>query len=236
MDTAADRDRPDEGFFALRTGPPPAAAVPLARVYEGGSPALRERIAAVNHRLRVTEPRVGASIAFLGLAARLWSVSLVAPAFGDALPDLRPARLHWDPAAAPGSDLWLPDSSPPPGFGPAHPLRHTVLAAHLTPLVSAVRGVVPVAERLLWGNAASALAGAVSQLSVWCRERGIADPPATAVRLAADLLAAPELSGTGTLHGGAFRRRTCCLYYRAPGGGLCGDCVFATPPSRSPAP
>ena len=26
--------------------------------------------------------------------------------------------------------------------------------------------------------------------------------------------------------GPAFTRRTCCLYYRLPGGGLCGDCVL----------
>ncbi len=26
--------------------------------------------------------------------------------------------------------------------------------------------------------------------------------------------------------GSAFRRRSCCLYYRVPGGGLCGDCCF----------
>ncbi|WP_226358835.1 (2Fe-2S)-binding protein [Pseudonocardia sp. ICBG601] len=25
----------------------------------------------------------------------------------------------------------------------------------------------------------------------------------------------------------AFRRRSCCLYVRAPGGGTCGDCVLA---------
>lgn len=39
--------------------------------------------------------------------------------------------------------------------------------------------------------------------------------------------------GTGTfLHeeglGVAFVRRSCCLYYQVPGGGLCGDCVLRT--------
>ena len=36
------------------------------------------------------------------------------------------------------------------------------------------------------------------------------------------------LSDTGTLgpDGEGFRRRSCCLYYRVPGGGLCGDCVL----------
>jgi ferric iron reductase protein FhuF len=27
-----------------------------------------------------------------------------------------------------------------------------------------------------------------------------------------------------------FRRQSCCLYYRLPGGGLCGDCCFQRPP------
>jgi FhuF-like iron-sulfur protein len=27
----------------------------------------------------------------------------------------------------------------------------------------------------------------------------------------------------------SFRRRSCCLYYRVPGGGLCGDCTLGGP-------
>ncbi|MFV2120727.1 (2Fe-2S)-binding protein, partial [Streptomyces sp. Act-28] len=43
----------------------------------------------------------------------------------------------------------------------------------------------------------------------------------------------PDLAGT--LRGPALRRRTCCLYYRCPGGGLCGDCVFDAPPRSTAA-
>ncbi|MGW0334914.1 (2Fe-2S)-binding protein, partial [Streptomyces sp. NPDC003011] len=56
--------------------------------------------------------------------------------------------------------------------------------------------------------------------------------------LAAELLAHPLLVGTGTftgtLTGTAFRRRSCCLYYRVPGGGVCGDCCFPRDPRSSP--
>ncbi|WP_199808608.1 (2Fe-2S)-binding protein, partial [Streptomyces sp. NRRL S-146] len=52
--------------------------------------------------------------------------------------------------------------------------------------------------------------------------------------LAAELLAHPLLTGAGTLDGTAFRRRSCCLYYRVPGGGVCGDCCFTRPPRSSP--
>ncbi|WP_171907136.1 (2Fe-2S)-binding protein, partial [Streptomyces niveus] len=51
--------------------------------------------------------------------------------------------------------------------------------------------------------------------------------------LGAVLLTHPDLRATGVAGDGTFRRRSCCLYYRCPSGGLCGDCVFDRPPSRS---
>lgn len=35
--------------------------------------------------------------------------------------------------------------------------------------------------------------------------------------------------GLATRMNGARRAKTCCLFYRVPGG-LCGDCVFEAPP------
>ncbi|WP_372507037.1 (2Fe-2S)-binding protein [Actinomadura madurae] len=29
------------------------------------------------------------------------------------------------------------------------------------------------------------------------------------------------------VRGGGFVRNNCCLYYRVPGGGMCGDCGLA---------
>jgi|GEM_PF-1837329 hypothetical protein len=48
----------------------------------------------------------------------------------------------------------------------------------------------------------------------------------------ATLLGTGRLRGTGQLTGTglAFRRRSCCLYYRLPGGGLCGDCCLRRVP------
>ena len=36
----------------------------------------------------------------------------------------------------------------------------------------------------------------------------------------------PMMTGSGVLSGPqlAYRRRSCCLFYRLPGGSLCGDC------------
>jgi ferric iron reductase protein FhuF len=42
------------------------------------------------------------------------------------------------------------------------------------------------------------------------------------------LLNTGELAGTGTITSAGldFRRNSCCLYYRLPGGGKCGDCAL----------
>ncbi|MBC7271137.1 MAG: (2Fe-2S)-binding protein, partial [Streptomyces sp.] len=82
-----------------------------------------------------------------------------------------------------------------------------------------------------WGNAASALTGAARQLDRWARAEGRPDVAARSGALTRRLLADPRLTGTGTLTGTAFRRRSCCLYYRLPGGGLCGDCCFTRAPA-----
>jgi hypothetical protein len=46
--------------------------------------------------------------------------------------------------------------------------------------------------------------------------------------LAGAVVELPPLRGAGRFaRPGLFIRRSCCLYYRIPGGGLCGDCVLA---------
>ncbi|WP_156722003.1 (2Fe-2S)-binding protein [Streptomyces apocyni] len=216
------------GFFALRTEVPPGGAVPLAQVYAGGAEPLGLRVAKVRAGLRAPETRIAVSVAQLGLAARLWSVALGAAALHDQVPDLDPVRLRWDPDASSPDDLWLDAVR----ALPVDRLKAVVLDAHLASLGAALRREYRVSERLLWGNAGSALAGAARELHRWARREGRPDVGARALALATELLSTPELQGTGTLRGTAFRRRSCCLYYRAPGGGLCGDCCFDQRPGR----
>ncbi|GAA1903348.1 (2Fe-2S)-binding protein [Streptomyces sodiiphilus] len=219
-------------FFALRTTAPPPTAVPLARLYAGDTGPLRRRIDLVAAGTGAGERRVAASVAQLGLASRLWSPALGAAALLGAVPRLDPARLHWDPRAATGDDLWLPGAHalPGPAGGPrrtaglAGQLHEEVYRTHLEPLAGVLRAEVPVSAGLLRGNAASALAGAQRQLAH--------TPGADRAReLVAALLAMPGLRNTGSLTGTGFRRCSCCLYYRVPGGGVCGDCVFPRPPA-----
>ena len=83
-------------------------------------------------------------------------------------------------------------------------------------------------EQVLWGNVASALAGAMTMLIEAHPEQ--AD---TTAGLVERLLEREPLTGTGEVvrpeasHPRRFLvRRSCCLFYRVPGGGYCGDCVL----------
>ncbi|WP_371477816.1 (2Fe-2S)-binding protein [Kitasatospora sp. NBC_00315] len=234
-------------YFAVRQGvpgePPPAGLRPLRELYATGpGSALAERIPLVAERLGTAEPRVAASVLHLGLAARLWSVALGAAVLGAAVPDLHPDRTH---AALPPQgpiDLWLPAAGPATRPASAVELRRVVVAENLVPLAAAVRSVTPVSEGLLWGNAASALAGALRVLHQHvCGTRPAA--ARAAHRFTDDLLALDPLADAGTLTctgaagPPAFRRTSCCLYYRVgPGAGICGDCVFDAPPARPARP
>lgn len=240
--------RPLGGFFVLRTARPAAEAAgaagtgplpTLAKAYEKAiSDVHRDvitfRVETVGRRLRVPEPRVAASVAQQALAARLWSVALGCAARYGRLPDLDPRLLRWDARAAAPDDLWLTEVRPlPGGAGPAA-LAEAVVHGHLEPLAEALRARYGVAAGLLWGNAGSALAAAARELDRWARTRGEPEAARRTRALTAALFAHPRLSATGTRTGPAFRRRSCCLYYRVPNGGICGDCCFTQPPRSSP--
>ncbi len=230
--------RPLGGFFVLRTTGVPRGPLPtLAEAYaESASDVYRNpltlRLHKVADALHAPEPRIAASVAQQGLAARLWSAALGCAALYGLVPDLDPRLLRWDPDGSAPDDLWLTEVRPLPAD--AATLADTVLHAHLEPLTAALHTRHRVATGLLWGNAASALAGAARQLDIWARTNHRPDAAARARTLTTALLGHPRLAGTGTLTGTAFRRRSCCLYYRVPGGGVCGDCCFTRPPRSSP--
>ncbi|MFJ3230748.1 (2Fe-2S)-binding protein [Streptomyces sp. NPDC086787] len=223
------------GFFVLRMddgaddGAAPVRRLPTLQ--EAYDEALARRVETVGSRLGTRETRVAASIAQQGLAARLWSAALGCSVLYGGLPDLDPRLLRWDTAAGCPDDLWLTELRPLPG-DPAT-LAATVLGGHLEPLTDALRTRYGVAAGLLWGNAGSALAAAARELSRWARGSGRTDVADRARALTAELFTHPLLNATGTRTGTAFRRRSCCLYYRVPGGGVCGDCCFDRPPGLS---
>ncbi|MFI9207831.1 (2Fe-2S)-binding protein [Streptomyces sp. NPDC053253] len=227
------------GFFALRTAPPETGGAhrPLSLLYAGDDGPLTARVDRVAARLRAPERRVGASVAHLGLAARLWSTALGPAALYGRFPDLAPDELHWDGALTSPDDLWWAGSATRPATVEA--LREAVQEAHLVPLHAALRRDGRISPRLLWGNAGSALAGALRELTRWARAHDRPEAAERAAALVSGLLDDPDLAGT--VRGPRLRRSSCCLYYRCPGGGLCGDCVFDHAPrtgleGRPPAP
>ncbi|SFE52001.1 FhuF 2Fe-2S C-terminal domain-containing protein [Actinacidiphila alni] len=211
-----------------------------------GGPALAERVAGVRRYLaamgggppETVETRVAASVAHLGLVARVLSPMLaLAVLRGEVASGLRLADLRWRPVLGGPFPLSLPD--PPPGDDlSGAPLEALAAALARDLLDGPVRELTDafapfrVSPHILRGNTASALNGAAGMLA--------AARPADAGRvrsLAAALLDRPPLRGTSTREGTAeagayrFRRRSCCLIYRAaPGraGALCGDCALAS--------
>ncbi|MFD9379640.1 (2Fe-2S)-binding protein [Streptomyces sp. NPDC059999] len=213
-------------FFTVPYGkePPGPGFRPLDALYtEHLDPYVNE----VGRRIRSGPGRVAASTVQFGIAARLWSLGLGCAALAGRVPDLAPDRVWWRLPGAGSLELWLP--GPGEGALPAEALGDTVLG-NLAALDAALRALFGVSARVLRGNTASGLVGAL---------RVLLDrvPGGPAVALVDALLSeAGALGGTGTFVyeeglGAAFLRRSCCLYYKVPGGGLCGDCVLR---SRGP--
>ncbi|MFI2780511.1 (2Fe-2S)-binding protein [Streptomyces sp. ALB3] len=204
------------GFFALRVGGPDAGWHPVRHFYAHGFAGLS---AAVSDRYRAPDLRVGVSIAQLGHAARLWSPVLASTLLHGIVPDLG-ALQH----AGTGSEVRLP--RPAGWYADRLPDRTGAMYAqvmgHLSTLEAGLG--VKIAPRLLDGNAASALAGSAGVLRA--AHPGLRAP---LTALVTELLATGRLVGTGRITGPdlAFRRRSCCLYYRAPTGAKCGDCCLA---------
>lgn len=175
------------------------------------------------------EWRVGASLFPQGLASRLLSpVLAVALCHGGRL---RAADLCFEPGRS--GPLTLHTVQKRAGLISAIPaevaewLDESVVGSVLAGVEAALAGVGRISPGLLRGNTAAALAGAARALGGARPEQRAAAEEV--VRL---MLDRPSLSGTGRYTGtdrsglAVFRRTTCCLYYRLPDGGLCGDCAL----------
>ncbi|MFF8833479.1 (2Fe-2S)-binding protein [Streptomyces sp. NPDC015131] len=216
-------------YFAVSCGPRPDTAGfrPLTELYEDPG-ALGGYVADTARRMGTADRRVAASTLHLGLAARLWSVALGATVLTGRVPGPGPGRLWWRAPRSGPVDLWLPDPAGPATATAteaeaAVALHTAVVAAHLEPLARAVRRDCGVSPHTLLGNTASALIGAVRVLRAHAP-----GAPLRPLPLAAALLGRAPLADAGTFTAApfAFRRRSCCLYYRVEGGGYCGDCVL----------
>jgi FhuF 2Fe-2S C-terminal domain len=206
-------------YFATTSYAYDAGWLPLTALLDG-SGRLAERVESTRQALCAiagsdVEPRVAASTAHLGLAARLLSPPLAAAVLDGVVPQWTPETLWWQPVL--GGPMPLAST----GHGgittmSAEGFHDGVVATVLSPLTHAVASTYDVSLQVLWGNVASALVAATKLIRV-------ARPDAPVEPLSAELLTTVPLAGTMDDLG---VRRSCCLYYRVPGGGYCGDCVL----------
>jgi iron complex transport system ATP-binding protein len=205
-------------YFTVGTGPVGDGWRPVAQLYTDTA-LLDGIVGRIQARMDATEQRVAASTFYLGYAARLWSIALGTLAGHRLLLDLDTEHLLFQESAG-QIRLHIEHPIVWQGDGLERCLADMVLEAHLAPLSAALRRLGPISDKLLRGNAASALLGAAR----------VFDRNATTGRgwqLARRLCADERLSDTIRFGNGGYRRTSCCLYYRAPRGGLCGDCSMA---------
>lgn len=202
-------------YFAVEREPAPDGWLPLDDLRDellAARVAHTRRSLAERARTEV-EDRVAASIMSLGLFARL-----VSPVLGSLALHAQPPRIDLI------TTRWRPvESGPwPIAVEPGAPRTlDEVITEVIGPLSDRLAAGFSLSRTILDGNAASAVFGAVAML----RRLGTADA-GRAADTALGSLAGGPLRGAGKVEGG-FVRASCCLYYRLPGGGYCGDCVLA---------
>ncbi|OBG37513.1 iron reductase [Mycobacterium alsense] len=210
-----------KGFFALTVGGDAAGWHPVGQSYADGCADLIEATA---RRYATPDLRIAASLVHLGHATRLWSPVLACALGHGVVPDLSGLQ-----RADHGAQLRIPEPvGAPVGSPSTDALYRIVVHEHLEPLAAGLR--VKLAPGLLAGNVASALVGAARALL-----DARPDLRGPVVAAAGALLDTGMLAGSGLLEGPhlVFRRRSCCLLYRAPGMSVCGDCVFRRAPRSS---
>jgi iron complex transport system ATP-binding protein len=215
------------GYFAVGTGPVDTGWQSVQELYTDLE-LLDGIVEGVQTRMGAAERRVAASTFFLGFAARLWSIGVGAVVGHRLLPELAADELLFREVDG-QTELHIERPVGWQGDDLEPLLADMVLDAHLAPLTEALRRLVPISRELLRGNAASALLGAAR---VYDGYRGTS-APGPAWQLARSLFADEKLNGTVRFSEASYRRTSCCLYYRAPAGGLCGDCVFTHIPDTT---
>ncbi|MDQ3628894.1 MAG: (2Fe-2S)-binding protein [Actinomycetota bacterium] len=217
-------------YFALETGAVTALTGwrSLADLKVQDAP-LRARVATAHASISAgadgVPERVAASAVQLGLTARLVSPALAGAVLAALVPDLSAHRTWWSASDTDAAPFAVPHLDVGEVVGveeTVQTLLGLVLRGSVATLLRATLDVAGVAEQILWGNVASALAGAGTVIGAFrpeledrCRD------------IVSALVATPLLAGTGGYDRREFRRSTCCLFYLAPGGGLCRDCVLA---------
>jgi ferric iron reductase protein FhuF len=221
------------GFFTLDTGVPRPSWVPMNTLIDGSGAlaAAIDRTAAALAAQSVTTPeqierRVAASIMQQGLIARLISPGLACAVSAGTVPRMQLARMWWDPTGPSPVPITLPDPhdrSATTAEELAQLISMLVIDEAISGLVRAIEEETRLSPHISWGNVASAVVGATTMLA-----RQVPAQADRAADVCREVLGTKHLAEAGDFESsGQFRRNSCCLYYRLPRGGLCGDCALA---------
>jgi ferric iron reductase protein FhuF len=221
-------------YFAVEHATRPDDWLPLTALTDrDDTTLLNERVAVVRAALArmagiaagAVELRAAASIHALALCSRL-----VAPALGTAsltgtVLAVSPDRVRWSPVASGPVPMYLEPAASHASHHPgelAQLIHEHVIEPSVAPVVEAFAHAFRLSRRVLWGNVASALSGSVTMIG-----HARPDHADRAREIVAATIDTPRLKGSGAYsEAGAFTRTNCCLYYRIPGGGYCGDCIL----------
>lgn len=175
------------------------------------------------------EERVAASIVFLGIAARFSTPLLAAAVIHQVVPVMSLDSLWWRPVdSGPLPIAWDGEDIVAAGRDELGRQLAAQLAEVTDPLVEAFATTFALSRQILWGNVTSSLGGALTVLAAAEPELGV-----HAGSLVADVLDRPPFAGTAQLRRASpdlphrqLVRSSCCLFYRIPQAGTCGDCVL----------
>jgi ferric iron reductase protein FhuF len=194
---------------------------------------LADHVAALGDRLGAGEHRPIASILHLGAASAICAPLLASAAANRVVPPLQPEHVQFGFRASGPLQLALialPEGRPALLPELADQLIDVAVRGLLEPFTRALTTTVALPQKTLQGNLFSALAAAarlVEPEQAGARARALVD---LVVRRFPALRAAGTFDWRG-VHAGDrhayFRRRNCCLFYRVPGGGICGDCILS---------
>ena len=160
------------------------------------------------------ETKVAASVAHLGLIARLLAPAMGATALGHPQASLSVDDLWWQNELGGPYPLSITPGSRTevPGAAPA-----------VEAITAAIAERYAVSRRVLWGNVGSVSNSAAQQISTARPDLRVA------AHAAADPILADRRIDGGVLRAGPlFRRRSCCLIHRIANdrAQICGDCVL----------
>lgn len=213
-------------FFGLTYPRGEQPWTPISRLYRVDGDHVRNLLTAARAAVGGGEGRVAASLVFQGVVSRLVSPMLACVMLHGCLPRVPVSRMYFRPGD--GELVTLAAEETDGYTGPVLELMDelvsTVCDDHVAPLTQALLAQVSISSKLLRGNTAAALVSGMRLLSQHSGHdwRELAD----------HALRHPRLEGAGWLQRKepGFVRYSCCLYYRVPNGGLCGDCSLTHNP------